>query len=185
MKDSKFTKSFYNKIDQEAVKWYALVVIAGREQEMKDLYLSSKELDVQDAISMESDVQAEDLSGYVFLKMKMNIKKFGIIMENECVLRFIGKPYGDYSTKTYIPDVISEADINKIKTSAFIKPQTIAEKKKSKKKLKVGDEVVIIEGDLASIRGKIIEIGVRKIKIEPESFLGKIITVTHKNIERV
>lgn len=179
---TKFSKEFDKKINPDSPpKWYAISVIAGKENDVKKECLTNVDLKIIDSISMESDVQAEDLSGYVFLKMQMNFKKYGIVSNTDSVLNFIGSAYHRNNVCINIPTVISEHDVNKIRNSAVVE-ETV---KKSKRKIKVGDDVIIKTGDLSSIRGKVVEVKIRKLKIMPESCLGKAITVALKNVEKI
>ena len=165
--------------------WYAILVRMGRENSVKDQILEKeKELVPADLIVPEQPKnyltdrdmteRYKDFSGYIFIKLMMNIFRYNILLQLDNVYRFLGTVHSDGKLVFYVPSYIPEQQINNVKR--YLKGETDI-KKSTKTTFSIGDKVEIISGDLASIQGKIVSLSNNTACISPECFFGQTIKV--------
>jgi transcription antitermination factor NusG len=145
--------------------WYILLVRQGFENSIKEqLEHFSKELKIDEILV------SDELTGYIFIRtIEISSERIAKIQNLDGFLRFLGTKKVE---GFYIPQLFGSRAINKLNKQP--KPQ--------EKKFKLGDLVVIKQGDLSDIQGEIVEIKKRIVKIKPE-FFHKIVRVKIQDIE--
>jgi len=135
----------------------------GYEKYIKNKLSNFKQLDIEEILLL------EDFPGYIFIrsiKISECLQKEILLFEG--TLKFLGKRNNE----------IKEFSGSEI--SCFFKK----EKAKEVPKFKIGDYVVIKNGDLSDIDGVIIEIKSSFVKIKPE-FFHKTIKVKLQDIQHI
>jgi transcription antitermination factor NusG len=143
--------------------WYILLVNPGFEHTIKEQLLQKqKELSFQEVL-----ISDEHL-GYVFVRsIEINQQDIKGFLAIESTLRFLG-------TKK-CPEKFTTAQIKKLSVA------NVELKPTKQIQFKVGDHVVVKNGDLADIDGEIVELKKRVVKIKPVYF-QKIIKVKIQDI---
>jgi len=169
---------FSTEIKRHADLWYVMQVRAGRELEIKKKLVGEendykiKDLIIPEAIEVEHDLVDDDdknrykmFLGYIFIKICLDYSKYTDILSIEDIYRFLGSLYKKEKNLIYIPSFVPEREVKNVKK--YLNYQT----KISKKNLfKIGDTVIIKDGDLANLEGVIIEIKNDNAKINPRLF---------------
>lgn len=151
------------------MRWYILLVRQGFEHYICDKLLSKKEdLDFQEAYT------TEDLSGYVFIRSTMiSLQQSSHFLAFDGTIKFLGTNKNSIRnfTSSQIKKMnVSDVELKSVKTTKY----------------KVGDHVIIKNGDLSDISGEIVKIEIRKgiVKIKPEYF-QKIVKSRIQDIEHL
>jgi transcription antitermination factor NusG len=168
--------------------WYALVVYIGKEADVKKEILKLKELSIEEIVIPEKLLPDEDIGleagelhkyflGYIFIKTLLDLDVYHGILQTVGIFRFLGtvKTIGKFNV--YYPSPIKEKEIENVKDFLIGKHlKTI--------KFKIDDIVEIKKGDLAEVKGKVIEIGQKHVKILPDNFFQKVIVVPIENVAK-
>ena len=148
--------------------WYAFIVNEGREQNVKrELEAQREELELKELIVPEIDLKNKysTFTGYVFLKLDLNDEKFNKILDTKNICSFLGN--------------VGLDEIKNIKKHISGKDVII------NRNFKINDLVLIKQGDLADIKGKIIKIDKNYATISPENFCSNFVKVSIKDLDVV
>lgn len=181
---------FMSKLHSQKELWYAILVRIGREVSVKEQILKNeKELTLIDLIVPElpknyltdadMTTRYKNFSGYIFIKLIMDIIHYNILLQLENVYRFLGTVHSDGKLAFYIPSYIPQQQIDNVKR--YLKGG-LDNKKLIKNNFTIGNKVEIISGDLASIQGKIVSLTNNTACISPECFFGQTIKVSLEKI---
>jgi transcription antitermination factor NusG len=147
------------------MSWYILIVRQGFEVFVRNQLISR-----QKELPLEEVVISQDLSGYVLIRStEITSQNAGSFLIYDGVLKFLG-------TKSQ-PQKFTNRQIKKI---SFSVSEEVVSPVKSK--FKLGDCVIVKQGDLADISGEIVELGRRIVKIKP-AILRKIVKVRIRDID--
>jgi len=184
--------SFATKIRRNRDLWYVMQVKAGKEPEIKKrLYGKEKEYHIKDLIIPEAlEIEEELINeedkyryktflGYVFIKLCLDYSKYTDILAIDDIYRFLGSLYKDRKNLIYIPSFVPEKQVKNVKK--YLNYQT---KMIKKHRFKINDLVIIKDGDLAGLEGKIVEIKNDYAKINPIMF-QKIVKVSLNNLSHM
>jgi transcription antitermination factor NusG len=157
--------------------WYTLTVIPGYEEYVQ------KEISSKKYLKTENIVVSKSFSGYVFIKTDLQLSNLSKFFEIEGTINFLGRKKAIVNgKKVIIPEEISKSQITKILATIENSEEQI---NLQENKFKVGDEVLVKYGDLSGIRGKIVELKKRTVRIQSDFFQSnsKLIRVNVKDIE--
>lgn len=167
--------------------WYAILVKQGKETRIKERFQELKQqLDIKDFVvpeppeiktkDEELGERYKDLLGYVLIKIVLNIERYNALLQLDNVYRFLGticggSIYSQYAS--YLPSCIPEKQVYNVRRylSGECQPTCIVNK------FSLGDEVEIMTGDLATIKGKIIQLSDNYAYITPREIFSQIIKV--------
>lgn len=175
------------RLSQQTNSWYALLVTAGKESNIKEKLNNKKEelpvLDmvIPEPIEKRSEERWKYFMGYIFLKVKLDPDLYHEILSQSYIYRFLGSLHNDKKTRQlyYIPQSIPEKQVNNVRNFLF------GESIVFDNRLKVGDEVQIISGDLAEIKGKLIDISNNYATLISDTFFNQTIKISIDKIALV
>ena len=174
------------KLANNKLSWYILSVTFGKEAEIKKKLMNLEDsLDLVDVIAPEPLKDKENdiykyFLGYAFIQTTLNVSKYGRIIELEHIFRFLGS-VAEITKKQhlYLPYKIPDKQMVNVKD--FLTGKRTLE---TVNEFNVDDKVIIAKGDLATIKGKIIEINKKDAKILPETFFQNVIVVPLASLAR-
>jgi transcription antitermination factor NusG len=157
---------------------YIVQTRIGKEEEVKDkLIEKTDEFGIIKIVSPSLDQKyySKFFLGYLFVKMQLDYMRYSNILQIENVYKFLGKYHKNNGNIFYIPQSITEKDMQSIETFLFLK------EKCKRLHFKVGDTVIIKEGHLSNVRGQIVDLNCTSAKIKPKE-LHKVINVSLTNL---
>lgn len=170
--------------------WYVMLVKMGKESVIKERILGNEDLEdgIKDLIVpepceyIEKEVVGDsinerhkDFLGYVFIKANLISSYYQILLEIDNVYRFLGNLHsGSY----YIPSRIPEEQIETVKKYLKGNDNKVVEDNG----LKVGAQVEITSGDLASITGRIIGLSENFVSIMPKDLFCQVVKVPFSKV---
>ena len=173
-KQQKIIKKNEQQINNSKLGWYVLVVRSGFEETiLKELL--SKKID----FGINEIMFSVSFSGYLFIQMEVEPSSFSGILETENVIKFLGekKEYIE-GRKVSLPKQITYKEALKLKE---VKDENLNIDTKEVQ-FKIGDFVVVKQGDLTDVQGKIVDIKKRFVRIKPEMFTNKVVKVRLQDI---
>ena len=173
--------------------WYAIMVQSGREVEIKNklktkcgksiLEMIVPEPEISQIVTIIRDEEADEknrykyFKGYIFLKTIMSNKVYGSILSIESIYKFLGTTYHSDNIHQNVPSKIPDKEIGTVKKYLKGKIKQINDLDFS-----INDVVEIKNGDLARVRGTIMEMSNGYAKIMPENLFKNKIKVQIENL---